>query len=86
MNEDVPGWVTGLAGLFAAAAGVWGAWCIVISFIGGTMPIIGYETEGSLFLGLFMLFFGEPILMTVAYWVFMLLFMPLALIFGRRTT
>lgn len=73
-----------LVPIAAFAAGIWGLWCTVIGFVGGTMPIIGYETEGSLGLGLFMLFIGEPVLLTVAYWVTMLVLMPLAMIFSRR--
>ncbi|MFE6128313.1 hypothetical protein ACFQ6Q_08595 [Streptomyces sp. NPDC056437] len=34
----------------------------MIGFIGGTMPLIGIEVEGSILLGLFMLFVGEPVL------------------------
>lgn len=74
----------GLVALSAVAAGIWGLWCTIIGFVGGTMPIIGYETEGSLGLGLFMLFIGEPVLLTVAYWVSMLVLMPVAMIFSRR--
>lgn len=48
------------------------------------MPIIGYETEGSIVLGFFMLFIGEPILLTVAYWVSMLVLLPVAMIFSRK--
>lgn len=85
MAEREPaGWVMALAPVIAAAAGIWGLWCTIVGFVGGTMPIIGFETEGSLFLGLFMLFIGESILMTVAYWVAMLVLMPLAMIFSRK--
>ena len=85
-NREQPGWLMGLVGLSAVAAGVWGLWCTIVAFVGGTMPIIGYETEGSLGLGLFMLFVGEPLLLTVAYWVSMLVFLPLAMVFSRKST
>lgn len=87
MAEREPaGWVMGLIALSAAAAGIWGLWCTAVGFFGGTMPIIGYHTDGSLLLGLFMLFIGEPLLLTVAYWVSMIVLGPLALIFSRRVS
>ncbi|MER6974484.1 hypothetical protein ACFVDI_04530 [Nocardioides sp. NPDC057767] len=82
MNDDFPAWLSVLIRLCAAAAGFWGLWCIWVGFFGGTMPIIGFSTDGSLLLGLFMLLIGEPILLTVAYWAFVLVFLPLALLIG----
>lgn len=79
-NNDVPGWVLALGMLLSAAAGVWGLWCTVIGFIGGTMPIIGIEVGGDLLLGVFMLVLGEPILMTLAYWAFMIVMLPILLL------
>jgi hypothetical protein len=40
------------------------------------MPLIGYETDGSLLGGLFMLFIGEPILFTLARFAAMILLLP----------
>lgn len=80
MDDDSPAWPTLLVMLCSAAAGIWGLWCTWVGFFGGTMPIIGVSTEGGLLLGLFMLFIGEPILLTVAYWAFVLLFLPVALL------
>ena len=83
-RETAP-WVSGLTFIVGAVVGLWGFWCVVIGFIGGTMPIIGIETQGSLGLGLFMLFFGEPILMTVVYWIGLLLLMLVGMIFSRKS-
>lgn len=85
-NREVPGWASALGILFGLAAGAWGLWCVVIGFIGGTMPLIGIDVEGSLLLGLFMLFVGEPLLMTVAYWAFLAVMVPIFLVAaaGRR--
>lgn len=83
-EREPPGWVMALVAVSAIAAGAWGLWCTVVGFVGGTMPIIGYETEGSLGLGLFMLFIGEPLLLTVAYWASMIVLMPLMMIFSRK--
>lgn len=80
MDDNSPAWLMPLVMLCSAAAGIWGLWCTWVGFFGGTMPIIGVSTDGSLLLGLFMLFIGEPILLTIAYWAFVLLFLPLALL------
>ncbi|MFE6645045.1 hypothetical protein ACFVJS_00685 [Nocardioides sp. NPDC057772] len=80
MDDDFPAWLALLVRLCAAVAGFWGLWCIWVGFFGGTMPLIGVSTDGSLLLGLFMLFIGEPILLTVAYWAFALLLFPVALL------
>lgn len=74
-----PGWVSVLGFIGSAAAGIWGMWCVVVAFVGGTMPIIGIQTEGSVVFGLLMFFIGEPVLMTLAYWVFTAVFMVVAL-------
>ncbi len=44
------------------------------------MPLIVINVEGSLLLGLFMLFVGEPLLMTVAYWAFLAVMVPIFLV------
>ncbi len=68
--------------LLAVAAGVWATWCTIIAFIGGTMPLIGVETDGGLGTGLLCLVILEPIAITVAYWFSMLLLLPLQLLLG----
>lgn len=83
-NREPPGWVSALTMLLGLTAGVWGLWCVVIGFVGGTMPLIGIEVEGSVILGLFMLFIGEPILLTVAYWASMAVMLPIILVTTRR--
>src|SRR4051812_30688122 len=68
MDHSQPSaWIQLLTMLFAAATGIWGLRCTVIALIGGTMPLIGIQTEGS-FLGFaFMLLIGEPIVITIGY-------------------
>ncbi|GAB3136903.1 hypothetical protein [Microbispora hainanensis] len=85
-SRELPGWLGGLATLVALVAGAWGLWCTVIGFTGGVLPVpfIEVEVSGGLATGLLMLFIGEPILMTLAYWAFMLVFVPLGLLFARR--
>lgn len=70
-----------LTGLASAALSLW---MTVIAFVGGTMPIIGLETEGGLVFGLFWLMIIEPIVLTVCYWISMLVAVPVGLIFRPR--
>lgn len=81
---ETPGWFSALVGVVAVVAGLWGLWCTVIAFTGGTMPILGVQTDGGVGTGLLMLFFGTPILMTLAYWASMIVLMPIGLLFSRR--
>ncbi|MFJ2726347.1 hypothetical protein [Streptomyces collinus] len=85
-KQEMPGWVSALGILLGLAAGVWGLWCVWIGFVGGTMPLLGIHVEGGLLLGLLMLVVGEPLLMTVAYWVFLAVMLPIFLVAtaGRR--
>jgi hypothetical protein len=83
-DRDLPGWARVMTTLLAVAAGLWGLWCVVVGFVGGTMPLIGIEVEGSIFLGLFMLFIGEPILLAVARFVAMILMVPIIMVTTRR--
>lgn len=77
-SNEPPALLGVLASIFGLAAAIWSSWCTVIAFIGGTMPIVGIRVDsGSITGGLLMLFVGEPILITVAYWVGMLIFLPL---------
>lgn len=85
MNDDeLHPVVKVIVALAAIATMIWATWCTVIAFIGGTMPIIGWETEGSLGFGLLWLFLLEPIAVTVAYWITMIVTMPLAMLLDAR--
>lgn len=75
-DEDHP-IVTLLSVLGALASAVLLAWWTVIAFVGGTMPIIGVETEGGFGNGLFWLLFVDPIVATLLYWAFMLVMLPI---------
>ncbi|MFI9004933.1 hypothetical protein [Streptomyces sp. NPDC053541] len=83
-DREPPAWVAALTVLLAAAVGVWGLWCVVIGFVGGTMPLIGVEVDGSVLLGLFMLFVGEPILLAVARLAATALVLPIVLVTTKR--
>jgi len=73
--------VGAVAGL---AVVVWATWCTVLAFVGGTMPILGWQTEGGVGEGLLWLFLIEPIVVTVAIWVTSLLVALVATVFGGR--
>lgn len=86
MDDDTPVVVQAASGALALAAAVWLTWCTVIAFIGGTMPLIGVETEGGVGYGLLWVFVFDPIAMTVAYWASMILLLPImAAAFGVRS-
>jgi hypothetical protein len=85
MDDDMPIAARVIVGIGVVAAVVLSTWMTVIAFIGGTMPIIGWETDGGLATGVLWLMFVDPILMTVCYWATMIVAVPLALLFNRET-
>lgn len=68
----------------AITSSVFGLWCVGIAFIGGTLPLIGWELDGGLFTGLLFLFFVEPIIVTIGYWLAMVIALPLQMVINRR--
>ena len=57
---------------------IWTVWITVTAFIGGQAPFFFLEFDGfNLIRGLFWLIIVDPIVLTVAYWVFMLVMLPL---------
>lgn len=68
----------------AIASSIVGLWCVGIAFVGGTLPLVGWELDGGLFTGLLFLFFVEPIIVTVGYWLAMVIALPLQIVLGRR--
>jgi hypothetical protein len=84
-QNEPPAWVRALTILIGLVAAAWATWCSVIVLIGGTMPLFGIRVEnGSLIGFILMLFIGEPILITLAYWASMLILVPLAPATTRR--
>lgn len=55
-------------------------WATVVAFIGGTLPIIGVRLPGGIISGLLWLFIADPILMTVGYWISMIVIIPIQLV------
>ncbi|WP_208029417.1 hypothetical protein [Rhabdothermincola sediminis] len=58
-----------LAGILAIAVVILSGWMTIVAFVGGTMPILGWETEGGLGTGLLWLLFVDPIVITVMIWL-----------------
>jgi hypothetical protein len=57
---------------------IWTVWITVTAFIGGQAPFFFLEFDGfNPIRGLFWLIVVDPIVLTVAYWIFMLLMLPL---------
>jgi len=57
---------------------IWAGWITVTAFIGGQAPCFFVDFDGvNLFRGLIWLIIVDPLVLTVAYWVFMLVMLPL---------
>ena len=57
---------------------IWTVWITITAFIGGQAPFFFLDFDGfNLIRGLFWLIIVDPIVLTVAYWIFMLLMLPL---------
>jgi hypothetical protein len=57
---------------------IWAGWITVTAFIGGQAPYFFVDFDGvNPIRGLFWLIIVDPIVLTVAYWVFMLVMLPI---------
>jgi len=57
---------------------VWTGWITVTAFVGGQAPFFFMDFDGfSLIRGLLWLFIVDPIVLTAAYWIFMLIMLPI---------
>ena len=83
MDDDLPFPVQLVIGIVMIASVVWVNWCVVVAFIGGTMPIVGWEVDGGIGFGLLFLLLIEPIFLMLAYWASMLICLPLVFLFTR---
>lgn len=84
MMNDLHPAVKFIAIVGAITSSVFGLWCVGIAFVGGTLPLVGWDLEGGLFTGLLFLFFVEPILVTIGYWLAMVIALPLQMVLNRR--
>lgn len=80
MDEDgnASGIASLLGGVLGLASAVLLTWWTIIAFVGGRMPLIGYETEGGIGLGLVWVIVIDPIAATVLYWLSIAIVLPIA--------
>jgi membrane protein YdbS with pleckstrin-like domain len=65
---------------------VWTGWITVTAFVGGQAPFFFMEFTGfSLLRGLFWLIIIDPLVLTVAYWIFMLVMLPVGALASLAT-
>lgn len=76
------GWL--LATPLFLASQVWVFWTMWVYLVGGTVPLLGWETSPNALMVLVTLFIGEPIAVGLAKAATMILILPLALIFPRK--
>lgn len=86
-ETELQTWVNVLAAIVAAvlvvASQIWVWWTAWVCFAGGTVPLLGWRVEPSLGLVFLTVVVVEPLLLTACYWIYMLIMMPLGLIFRR---
>ena len=63
--------------VLAVAVGIYGLVCTWVAFAGGTVPLLGWHFQANPFQGLAFLFFVEPVIVTVGFWLSMIVVMPL---------
>ena len=84
MNDDLHPVVKVIAAVTAIGSGVFATVVTVVAFRGGTVPLLGWETDGGAVPGMFALIVGFPMISMVGYWLGMVVAMPLQWLLGRR--
>jgi hypothetical protein len=76
-NTNAIGFIIGVP--LAIVFSIWTLWITVTAFVGGQAPFFFIDFDGaSLIRGLLWLVVIDPIVMTVAYWLFMIIMLPIA--------
>jgi hypothetical protein len=81
--DDPPPFVSVLGVVFGIIAAGFCLWCTIIAFLGGNLPFVGWHLDGGLVTGFLWLMLVDPIVMTICYWAYMLLMLPIALALFR---
>ncbi len=84
MDDDLHPLVKGIVAVSAIGSGVVASVVTVITFRGGTVPVLGWEIDGGAVPGIFAMMVGFPLITMVGYWLGMLVGMPLQWLLGRR--
>jgi hypothetical protein len=66
--------------LIIGASSLYMVWATIIAFIGGRIPIFGFEMRGGIISGLIWVFILDPIIMTIMYWISMIIVLPIGLL------
>lgn len=83
-HDDVHPLVAVVVVLSSVGSTVLSLWITYVAFAGGTIPLLGWEVEGSVLWGVLTLMFGTPIITTLGYWAGLLVIVPFQALFGRR--
>jgi hypothetical protein len=83
-DDDLHPVVRAVRTILGAAIIAFSLWCTVIAFTGGRLPAIGSEMNGGVSNGLVWIFVLDPIVLTVGYWVLLIIVLPLVAIFPTR--
>lgn len=76
------GWVVALP--LIVATQVWTFWTMWVYLVGGTVPLLVWETETNLIMFVVTLVVLEPLAVMLAQWSYMLIMLPLGLLFRRK--
>lgn len=89
-HDEPASWVLGLAKLCAAvscvAVTIWVLWTAAVIWAGGTVPLTSSHVDASPVGAIAFFIFGEPIIMTGVYWAWMIVFLPLGLLFRTKSS
>lgn len=83
MGDELHPVVRFVTSLLAVGVFAFSAWCTVIAFAGGTIPIFGWELDGSIGGGFLWMLAVTPIITTIGYWLAIVITLPLGAIFRR---
>ena len=83
MDDDLHPVVKVIAAVTAIGSGVFATVVTVVAFRGGTVPLLGWETDGGVIPGMFALIVAFPMISMVGYWLGMVVAMPLQWLLGR---
>lgn len=71
--------------VFGLAVTVWGIWATIVAFVGGTVPLLGRQLEGSFGTGMVWLLVVWPFAELLAYWAALLVSAPFEVALERRS-
>ncbi len=66
------------------ATQVWTFWTMWVYLVGGTVPLLGWETGTNLLMVLVTLFVFEPLSVMLAQVAYMVVMLPLGMLFHRK--